>query len=99
MTVEELNQRMTSEELTHWMLLEKIEPSGWGMDNWRFAMLASAICNAVIATIPIPKGHSRPKKLQVKDFLPSAARAGPQLTERQKRELEERRDKRRHSHR
>lgn len=86
---------MSSAEFTRCLALENIEPSGWEMDNWHFGMLAAGICNAVIATIQVPKGRARPKLLKPEDFYPAIASARKRLSPRQEQELKERRAKRR----
>jgi len=61
---------MSSAEFTEWLAYQRIEPSYWEMENWRFAQLSAAVVNAVHSTIPIPKGKHRPKPLKPKDFYP-----------------------------
>lgn len=89
---------MSSAEFTERIALGNIEPDGWEMDNWRMGVIVSGICNAVIATIPMPKGKKRPKPLTPEDFYPVMAER-PRLSERQIQELKERRGKRRHRNR
>lgn len=95
---------MSSAEFVRWAAFHRLEPSGFEIENWRSGMLAAAICNAVVATIPMPEGRSRPKPLRPSDFLPAVAKSREkrELTERQKRELkeiEEQRGKRGNSNR
>lgn len=61
---------MTARQFTNWLAYQRIEPSHWEMDNWRFASMTAAVVNAVYATIPMPKGSHRPKPLKPSDFYP-----------------------------
>lgn len=59
MTVKELEQRMSSRELSEWMAFFSLEPWGCEVEDWRFGMLASVIANV-----------NRDKKKQRKPFEP-----------------------------
>jgi hypothetical protein len=58
------------------------EPFGFPMDNWRMGVQAATTANVV-------RGKGQ-KALKPSDFSPRTTR-GPQMTERQRRELAERR--------
>lgn len=96
-TIEELQERMTSAEFTRWVAYYRREPFGWEIENWRAAMMASAICNAVRSTIPIQRGHAKPKSLKPSDFYPITQRQEPDLTPAQREYIRKKHGKRRHS--
>lgn len=78
---------MSSAEFTYWVKYAELEPFGYPMDNFRMGVPASAIVNAVHASIPLPKGRRRPKALKPSDFYPEAKRREPELTKEQKEHL------------
>jgi hypothetical protein len=61
---------MTSREFTQWISYAALEPFGFEIENWRAGMIASAIINAVYATVPRGKSTRRPKILTPGDFYP-----------------------------
>lgn len=61
MTVGEMLERMSHVELTYWLILESIDPSGVYRDDLR-----SAHQTAVLVNLQIPGKH---KKTEPKDFL------------------------------
>jgi hypothetical protein len=98
-TLEELDESISSTELTYWMAYANVEPFGYPMDNYRMGVPASAVVNAVYATIPLPKGKRRPKALKPTDFYPEQKNAGPELTTEQQEHLRKKHGKRRNSNR
>ena len=87
-TVEELEQTLSSAELTRWIAYAGIEPFGYPMDNYRFGVATTTITNAIYSTIPIPKGKRRPKPLAPADFYPQRKKREPDLTPEQQAYIE-----------
>lgn len=85
---------MDSAEFTRWIAYAGIEPFGYPLDNYRMGAVASAIVNAVYATIPVPKGKTRPKPLQPSDFYPQQKKREPELTPELREALRRKRAKR-----
>lgn len=84
MTVGELDERISSAEITQWIAYANVEPFGYPMDNYRMGVPAAAIANTVRSTIPIPKGRQRPKPVKASDFYPHRSKAEPELTPEQR---------------
>lgn len=74
---------MSVEELLEWMAFYRIEPFGFEIENFRAGVVAATVVNCT----PRKRGA---KPSVPSDFYPST-KSGPQLTERQKRELARRR--------
>jgi hypothetical protein len=96
-TVEELDETISSAELTQWMAYAGIEPFGYPMDNYRMGVPAAAIVGSIQNTIPVEKGKRRPKPPKASDFYPSQPKAELQLTPEQKEHLRKKHGKRRNS--
>lgn len=64
----EAQQRTTSQAFADWIAFQRIEPTGWAVDNERMGVIVSNIVNAIYATIPVPEGKPRAKQLQPSDF-------------------------------
>jgi hypothetical protein len=93
-TLEELQERMSSEEFTRWIAYNNIEPFGYPIERLDTGIIASQIVNAVHASIPMPKGRRRPKPLQPSDFIPQTAKKRePDLTPEQKAHIRKKRAK------
>ena len=76
MTVAELGERMSSRELTEWMLYAGLEPFGADADDARNAINTATITNAVIATA------GGKKQVKVEQFLlGNRDHEAPDLTE------------------
>jgi hypothetical protein len=99
--IAELQERMSSQEFSEWVAYSRIEPWGWEMDNWRAAMIAAEISNAIHRTIPLAKGAKRPKPLAPSDFYPVVRSSAdqPQLSPSQAEYLRKKHAKRRHHNR
>jgi hypothetical protein len=72
-------------ELTRWMAYARVEPFGYGMDNFRMGVLAATTANVA------PRGKNA-KALKPSDFYPRADAGGTDA--RQERALAARRIKR-----
>ncbi|MBL8268056.1 hypothetical protein [Steroidobacter sp.] len=88
MTVEELDERISSAEFSQWIAYSNIEPFGYPMDNFRMGVPAAAFVNAIRSTVPVPKGRPRPKAIKASDFYPKQAKAEPDLTPEQRAYIE-----------
>jgi len=95
MTVEEMDERMSSAEFTRWIAYSNIEPFGYPMDNFRMGVPTSSIVNAIRSTIPMEKGKSRPKPMKPSDFYPQSKAREPELTAEQKAHIRKKQAKRR----
>jgi hypothetical protein len=96
MTVEELDDRMSSAEFTRWIAYAGIEPFGYPIDNYRFGISTQEIVNSVRSTIPVPKGGKRPPMLRAEQLYPTTKKADQQqLTDAQQEFLRKKRGKRR----
>lgn len=85
MTVAQLLRELTVDELIEWQAYSRIEPFGFEIENFRAGVVA-----ATVANVAPRKGG---KALKPSDFYPVVGqRSG--LTERQERELAERRARR-----
>lgn len=62
MTVQELLERVSSQELTEWMAFFQLEPWGTEIDDWRAGLIAATIANIM------RDRKSRP--LNPMDFMP-----------------------------
>lgn len=62
-TVGELQERMSSEEFTHWIAYFGMEPWGYDIETWRMGMLCSTSANTAG-----PKKGGKPWRPQ--DFIP-----------------------------
>lgn len=96
MTVEELENRMSSAEFTRWIAYAGVEPFGYPMDNYRFGISTQEIVNSVRATIPVPEGKRRPPMLRADQLYPVPKSAG-KSTLAQKEYVRKKRGKRRNS--
>ena len=65
MTVDELLSRISSRELTEWMTFFSMEPWGTEVEDWRAALVTSAVYNVNRD----PKKHRKP--FEPKDFMPN----------------------------
>jgi hypothetical protein len=93
MTVEELDERISSAELSQWIAYAGVEPFGYPMDNFRMGVPAAAIVNTIRSSIPMAKGK-RPKPAKASDFNPQQAKAGPDLTPEQRAHIRKKQAKR-----
>jgi hypothetical protein len=94
-TLEELQERMSSEEFTRWIAYNNIEPFGYPMDRLDVGIITSQIVNAVHASIPMPKGKRRPKPLSPSDFAPQTRnKREPDLTPEQRAHIRKKHGKR-----
>lgn len=98
-TIQELQVRMTSQEFTEWRAYSRVEPFGWEIENWRSAMIASAICNTIRASAPRGKGSRTPTPLTPRDFYPPMVTPEPQLTSSQREYLKRKHGERRNGRR
>lgn len=94
MSIERFDREISSAELTRWIAYAGIEPFGYPVDNFRIGAMASAIVNAIHATIPVPEGKPRTKPLKVTDFYPQQKKAHPELTPELEQALRKKREKR-----
>ena len=62
MTVRELENRMSSRELSEWMAYSSIEPFGEYREDYRAGLIAATIANCA--------GAGKKKALQPTDFIP-----------------------------
>lgn len=81
--MDEAQQRTSSQRFTEWIAYQRIEPSGFNMDNWRMGTLAASIVNAIYASIPVPEGKTRPAALTPEHFFPVLQKASSGLTPQQ----------------
>lgn len=85
---------MSSTEFTDWIAYAGLEPFGYPMDNYRMGVPSAALVNSIRATIPLPRGKSRPKPVKPSDFYPQQARAEPELTPEQREHIRKKQAKR-----
>lgn len=83
MTVEELDDRISSAEFSQWIAYASIEPFGYPIENYRMGVPSAAIINAIKATIPLAKGK-RHKPVKASDLYPQQPKAEPDLTPKQR---------------
>lgn len=83
MTVGELSQKMTSDELTEWMAFFQLEPWGTEVEDIRSAIIATVIANA-------NRDPKKQRAFKIEDFMPKWGRSGgeTQTVEEQMRVLE-----------
>lgn len=84
--------RMSSLEFTYWRERFKREPFGYDIDNFRMGQICAAIVNVTRT--------SKADMTKPSDFYPTSPKEKPELTDRQRAQLEKKRNgsKRRNSH-
>lgn len=92
-TVEELQDRMSSAEFTRWIAYANLEPFGYPMQNWRHGVSTAALVNTIRSTVPVAKGHPRPKAIKAEQFMP-ARKKQQELTPQQAEHLKRKRARR-----
>lgn len=84
MPVDELQERISSAQFTAICAYLRVEPRGYEIENWRAGMIAATVANVA----PRKRGA---KPLKPQDFYPNTGRKRIQLSERQLRQLAEKR--------